>query len=164
MKNKVSVLFVCLGNICRSPLAEEVFRSYVASMGDGDYFVIDSAGTSGYHDGEMPDDRMIRHAKKRGYTLTSRSRRVTFNDFDNFDYIIAMDDSNVSNLKNMATTIEEVRKIRKMTSFCDDIDTDYIPDPYFGGSEGFDYVIDLVEKIVPYLYRYIKENRVVDNE
>lgn len=158
MRKKVSVLFVCLGNICRSPLAEEVFRSYVSSVGDSENFVIDSAGTSGYHDGELPDSRMIEQAKKRGYNLCSRSRRFVYKDFEDFDYIIAMDDSNVANLKNMATTLDEVSKIKKMTSFCNDLDIDYIPDPYFGGSEGFKYVIDLVEKIVPHLYIHIKTN------
>lgn len=158
MKVKISVLFVCLGNICRSPLAEEVFRRHVESMGDSDLFNIDSAGTSGYHDGELPDRRMIDNARKRGYELTHRSRRVMYKDFEDFDYIIAMDDSNVDNLKKMAATLDEVRKISKITSFCSTLSIDYIPDPYFGGSEGFNYVIDLVEEIVPYLYRHIKES------
>lgn len=143
---KVKILFVCLGNICRSPSAEAVFTALVEKRGLNDKFVIDSAGTSAYHEGEPADRRMQKHADKRGYALTSISRKFDpAADFDNFDLIVAMDDQNYYDLKDMARTIEDENKIVKMTDYSGRYDHDHVPDPYFGGEEGFELVLDLLE-------------------
>lgn len=143
---KKKVLFVCLGNICRSPAAEGVFTNKVKERGLEYAFEIDSAGTAGYHAGEPADKRMQQHALKRGYNLTSISRK--FNpavDFDKFDWVVAMDNENVSNLKRMARGPEDVAKISKMTDFRKIWNYTEIPDPYYGGYEGFELVLDLLE-------------------
>ncbi len=139
------VLFVCLGNICRSPMAEGVFRKLVAEKGLEKSFHIDSAGTSGYHQGELPDARMRMHASRRGYHLTSLSRRVQPEDLEEFDWIIAMDDHNVERLHGMARSPEQAAKIKKMTEFSRRFEAKEIPDPYYGGDSGFEHVIDLLE-------------------
>lgn len=144
--NKQRILFVCLGNICRSPSAEAVFTGLVKKAGLLDKIEIDSAGTSGFHAGEPADKRMQTHAIKRGYNLTSLSRPVDkANDFDDFDMIIGMDDSNMDNLHQMAPTLESTEKLYKMTDFCSEFDYDHVPDPYYGGAEGFELVLDLLE-------------------
>ena len=143
---KKKILFVCLGNICRSPAAEGVFRQLVKERGLEYAFEIDSAGTAGYHAGEPADRRMQQHARKRGINLTSISRK--FNpavDFDKFDWVVAMDNENVSNLKRMARSPEDVAKISKMTDFSKTGNYTEIPDPYYGGSDGFELVLDLLE-------------------
>ncbi len=140
------VLFVCLGNICRSPSAEAVFKGIVRKEGLADEFEIDSAGTLGWHAGEPADPRMQLHAIKRGYKLTSLSRQFNPDtDFDYFDYIIGMDDSNISNLRSMARTEDDLGKIYKMTDFSREFAFDEIPDPYYGGDAGFELVLDLLE-------------------
>ena len=145
-KEKVRVLFVCLGNICRSPAAEGVLKAIVEKEGDGDRWVIDSAGTGGWHVGEQPDKRMRIHARQRGIELNHRCRKVTAGDFDDFDLIIPMDSSNEINLRRMAPTLEAARKIVPMATFIDDrFNYDHVPDPYYEGSEGFELVLDLLE-------------------
>ncbi|HMM12383.1 MAG TPA: low molecular weight protein-tyrosine-phosphatase [Bacteroidales bacterium] len=138
------VLFVCLGNICRSPAAEGIFRRIARERGL--IVDVDSAGTSGWHEGEPADSRMRRAARHRGYDLTSISRPVRRSDFDRFDMLVAMDDSNYDNLREMAMTKEEEDKIVRMADFLDRKDYDHIPDPYYGGADGFDLVIDLLEE------------------
>ena len=133
------VLFVCLGNICRSPAAEGVLHSMV-DLGD---FTIDSAGTSGFHQGEPADSRMIEHARKRGLDLTSLSRQFVVNDFDRFDYILVMDDKNLRDVLKMAS-VDQAKKVRKITDFSQKFKYDHIPDPYYGGAKGFDLVLDLL--------------------
>jgi len=143
---KKKVLFVCLGNICRSPSAEAVFTGIVKNKGLSEKFEIDSAGTSGWHQGEPADRRMQSHAIKRGYHLTSLSRKFNSNsDFDYFDYIIGMDDENIRSLKNMARNSNDLKKIHKMTDFRKDWKYDEVPDPYYGGEQGFELVLDLLE-------------------
>lgn len=139
------VLFVCLGNICRSPMAEGVMRRLVEERGLEDDFVIDSAGTSGYHRGDLPDSRMRAHASRRGYHLTHRSRRVQTEDFYDFDLIIGMDDNNIADLQKRAPSTETGKKIRRMTEYNTSFAADHIPDPYYGGDAGFEHVIDLLE-------------------
>jgi len=143
---KKKVLFVCLGNICRSPSAEAVFTGIVKKEGLSGKFEIDSAGTSGWHAGEPADRRMQGHAIKRGYDLTSISRKFNpASDFDHFDLIIGMDDENISALKSMARNSDDTAKIHKMTDFAREWNYSEVPDPYYGGEEGFELVLDLLE-------------------
>lgn len=142
---KEKVLFICMGNICRSPAAEEIFRQVVKKRGLEDKFYIDSAGTHGYHEGELPDARMRDHAYRRGYKLTSRSRPVESEDFWEFDHIIYMDDDNRRSLERKAPDVESTRKLRRMTDFTTRHDIDHVPDPYYGGAKGFEMVLDILE-------------------
>jgi protein-tyrosine phosphatase len=139
------ILFVCLGNICRSPMAEGVFRKLVAEAGRMHEFTIDSAGTSGYHQGTLPDARMRAHASRRGYNLTHLSRRVQPEDLELFDLVIGMDNHNIEKLHGMTRNHEQAAKIKKMTDYCRHHPEAEIPDPYYGGDAGFEHVIDLLE-------------------
>lgn len=146
MSKKHSILFVCLGNICRSPAAEGIFLSIVKEEGREAEFDIDSAGLYGGHAGQLPDPRMRAHAARRGYNLTHRSRQVRESDFDNFDIIIGMDDRNIDALRRLAPTIEDEKKVMRMSDFCRRYTwADYIPDPYYDGADGFEKVLDLLE-------------------
>lgn len=143
---KPRVLFVCLGNICRSPAAEGVLRSVIEEHGDSARWTVDSAGTYGGHAGDLPDHRMRVHARRRGYELTHRARQFRTSDFDNFDLIITMDASNERTLKSMAPTIEDEAKVVPMIRFVKMATRyDHVPDPYYEGSEGFELVLDLLE-------------------
>ncbi len=139
------ILFVCLGNICRSSSAEGVMLHLLKERGLEDEFVIDSAGILAYHQGELPDSRMRAHAKRRGYDLVHRSRPVRSHDFENFDLIIGMDDRNIADLNELAPSVEDMKKIHRMTEYCTRHTDDYVPDPYYGGAEGFEHVLDLLE-------------------
>lgn len=135
-----------MGNICRSPSAEAVFTGITKKEGLFEKFEIDSAGTGGWHAGEPADKRMQKHARKRGYDLTSIARKFDADvDFDRFDLIVAMDDENVLSLKNMARNENDLQKIHKMTDFRKEWSYDEVPDPYYGGDEGFELVLDLLE-------------------
>ena len=152
-KDKRRVLFVCLGNICRSPAAEGVLRSIVHDQGAEDKWLIDSAGTGGWHIGELPDRRMRVHASQRGIELDHRTRQVRPSDFDDFDLIIGMDSNNVHNLRQMAPSLEAARKIVPMAAFIDDsMHFDHVPDPYYEGAEGFELVLDLLQNGCQNLY------------
>lgn len=143
---KKKVLFVCTGNICRSPGAEAIFAEMVRNKGLANKFEIDSAGTTAYHVGEPADKRMRAHAIKRGYNLTGTSRKFNpINDFDQFDMIIAMDNEHIFSLKKRARNDADLQKIHKMTDFRKEWSYDEIPDPYYGGEEGFELVLDLLE-------------------
>lgn len=155
MKGKRRVLFVCLGNICRSPAAEGIFRSIVESEGNED-FLIDSAGTGRYHIGDLPDRRMRLHARDRGLELTHRCRQVRPTDFDDFDLIIGMDSNNVEDLREMAPSPEGEKKVVAMSRFFNpSTSIDYVPDPYYEGSEGFELVLDLLEEGCRNLYNVL---------
>jgi protein-tyrosine phosphatase len=134
-----------MGNICRSPAAEGIMKYKLHEQGLDKFFYIDSAGTHGYHEGELPDSRMRAHAAKRGYNLTSLSRPLKKDDFYTFDYIIGMDDSNISHLSRKAPDEESRRKISRMTDYCQNITADCVPDPYYGGSPGFENVLNILE-------------------
>jgi protein-tyrosine phosphatase len=143
----VSVLFVCLGNICRSPLAEGVFRALVTKSGLEHAFEIDSAGTSGWHDGEPPDARATAVANRRGITLTGTSRRVETADFQRFRHIIAMDGENLRQLRRLARRTAPDADIRLLREFDPRADGERdVPDPWFGGAAGFENVHDMVER------------------
>ncbi len=143
-KEKIAVLFVCMGNICRSPTAEGVFRHYVAEAGLEDLFEIDSAGTHAYHVGEPPDRRAQQAAERRGFTLSHlRARRIAPEDFERFHYIIAMDQDNLLMLHEQADAAQRDR-IRLFLDFGSGPETE-VPDPYYGGATGFERVLDLVE-------------------
>ena len=145
-KNKLKVLFVCLGNICRSPAAQGVMQALIDSRGLSDRFYLDSAGTYGGHAGDLPDSRMRQHARRRGYDLMHRSRQIKGSDFEDFDVIVAMDEGNRRNLSRMAATVDEERKIVMMGRYITKYPHyDYVPDPYYEGAEGFELVLDLLE-------------------
>lgn len=154
----VRVLFVCLGNICRSPAAEGVMRSVVAERGAEDRWVIDSAGTGDYHIGELPDRRMRVHAARRGYELTHRCRQVWEGDFEDFDLIVAMDGQNERNLRRVAPTPEAEVKIVRMGDFVRHLATryDHVPDPYYEGAEGFELVLDMLEDGCRHLFDIVE--------
>lgn len=160
MLNKNRILFVCLGNICRSPAAEGIFKKLVTDNKKENLYTVDSAGTSGYHDGDLPDSRMREHASKRGYALTSRSRKIDLEDFLDFDYIITMDDSNFNNVLRMAPDLESRNKIYRMIDFCSDDKFDHIPDPYYQGADGFELVLDLLEDSCKTLFLKLEENEI----
>ncbi len=142
---KKKILFVCLGNICRSPSAEGIMKKKVKEAGLEKFFEIDSAGIQGYHEGELPDSRMRSHASNRGYDLVSHSRPIKTKDFFYFDLIIGMDDSNIQHLMQKAPDLESQEKIHRMTDYCRKFSHDHIPDPYYGGYNGFELVLDLLE-------------------
>ncbi len=143
-KEKTSVLFVCMGNICRSPTAEGVFRHHVTQAGLSETIVVDSAGTHAYHVGSPPDRRAHAAAERRGISLLDiRARRVSDQDFERFDYIIAMDEDNVAHLKDESPT-EYHSKVRLFLEFSSSGQRE-VPDPYYGGAAGFERVLDLVE-------------------
>lgn len=139
------VLFVCMGNICRSPTAEGIFRQLLQQERLEDRFEVDSAGTHGYHVGEPPDSRTQRAAASRGYDLSQmRARKVAPQDLEYFDLILAMDKSNLDNLRRMCGP-EKHHKLHLFMDFASNYDDDEVPDPYYGLGHGFDLVIDMVE-------------------
>ena len=153
------VLFVCLGNICRSPAAEEIMRKLVEYAGLEDSFVLDSAGLIDYHEGEPADGRMRAHAARRGYRLTHLSRPVKYDDFFDFDVIVGMDDRNISKLRAMAPGLEEEQKVVRMTDYCRLKVVDHVPDPYYGGASGFENVLDILEDACAGLLDALRESR-----
>ena len=141
----VKVLFVCLGNICRSPTAESVFRKLVREHGLEDRIQIDSAGTHAYHVGEPPDERAREAALRRGIDMSDlRGRQVEEDDFHVFDYVLAMDRANESNLKILCPPGYET-KLRLFMSYAENWKENEVPDPYYGGDAGFERVLDMIE-------------------
>jgi len=148
-----------MGNICRSPAAEGVMQKMILDQQLAEKIYVDSAGTIGYHAGEKADARMIKHAKKRGYDLLSISRQFDPScDFTEFDFIIAMDNKNLADLKAMDESGQYAHKIYKMTDFCEKMKVDIVPDPYYGGDQGFETVLDIVEDGCQGLLKKINEN------
>lgn len=142
-----SVLFVCMGNICRSPAAEGLFRSLVEDRGLEDRIEIDSAGTIAHHAGERPDRRMREAASRRGYELDGAARAVRREDFDRFDLVVAMDGQNQVDLLDLATP--EGGQLRLLSDFLPPGSARDVPDPYYGGTRGFELVLDMIEEACP---------------
>lgn len=142
---KIKILFVCMGNICRSPTAEGVFRHQVAQAFQTDNIIIDSAGTHAYHVGSLPDRRAQQVALRRGYDLSSlRGRQVGPEDFHKFDYILAMDSENLANLLKICPP-QEKHKLKLFMEFSGGYSQRDVPDPYYGGNQGFENVLNMVE-------------------
>lgn len=140
------LLFVCLGNICRSPAGENTMRHLVAERGLSDRFEIDSAGTAGWHTGNPPDSRMSSAARARGLPTGGRARQVRPEDFETFDWIFAMDRSNQADLFGVRERCRQPKaKLVLFCDFCTEHDETEVPDPYYGGPEGFEKVLDLLE-------------------
>ena len=146
-----SVLFVCMGNICRSPAAEGVFRKAAAVAGRAAEFEIDSAGTHGYHVGHPPDPRMRAAAEARGYRLDRTARRLETADFQRFDLIVAMDDDNFQHIEEMSPG--SGARIVRMCDYCESQQATEVPDPYYGGAAGFERVLDILEDACANLLR-----------
>lgn len=138
------VLFVCLGNICRSPAAENIMNYLISQAGLNDRFSCDSAGTSSYHIGAPPDARMSSAAQKRGIKLVGKARRFEVSDFTEFDLIIAMDRDNYRDILSLDTEGKYHDKVKLMSDFAVNTQFKDVPDPYYGGQRGFDRVIDLL--------------------
>ena len=156
MDEPVKVLFVCMGNICRSPAAEGVFIEYVRRAGHETLIRIDSAGTLDYHAGSLPDERMRDVAATRGYNLQSRARQVRSEDIDSFDLVLAMDHKNLYDLVSLADQPRE--HVRLLGSYLPDIlrqgTAPEVPDPYYGGMAGFELVLDMIESACPALLEH----------
>ncbi len=159
---KLSILFVCMGNICRSPTAEAVFTTIInnSDLNEANIF-IDSAGTTGYHEGERSDPRSVQAGKNRSYDLSKiRARQVSDKDFERFDWLIAMDSENLRNLTNQADNSNQSKhkdKIKLFLDFSSQSKYSEVPDPYYGGANGFKFVLDLPEDASQGLLKTISE-------
>lgn len=153
----IKILFVCMGNICRSPAAEGVMKALVNQNGFKSKFFIDSAGTIDYHEGELPDPRMIEAASERGYDLDHKARQIKNSDLENFDYIITMDDDVHKSVLRLDPQKKYHHKIFKMTDFLTSLKSDEVPDPYYGTSKDFDYVLDLLEDASKGLLNFVQK-------
>jgi protein-tyrosine phosphatase len=145
MSDPHRVLFVCLGNICRSPAAEGVFLHQLERAGLGDRFLVDSAGTGGWHSGEPADRRMRQAATARGITLISRARQITIDDLHDFDHILTMDGDNLRAVQALGRGRKHRARIEPLTTYCRRHQRPDVPDPYYGGADGFEQVLDLLE-------------------
>ena len=154
MKKKVNVLFVCLGNICRSPLAEAIFKHKIKEKGLDDLIVSDSCGTSNYHIGSQPDPRTIANATKNGIVINHCGRQFSEDDFEKFDFILAMDNSNYRNILNLPGSERFRDKVSLMREF-DPLEKGEVPDPYFGGEEGFQHVFEILNRTLENFINYL---------
>lgn len=155
--NKVGVIFICMGNICRSPTAEAVFRNYVEKAGLLENIHIDSAGTHNYHIGDPPDARTQHAARRRGYDMsTLRGRQVEAEDFLRFDYVLAMDEANLANLMQLRPS-DAQSHLGLFLEFAERHREREVPDPYFGGADGFERVLDMVEDAANGLLQHIRQ-------
>lgn len=151
------VLFICMGNICRSPTAEGVFRQMADEAGLTPHVVIDSAGTHNYHPGSPPDQRSQQHAAHRGYDLaTIRARQLEDPDFEKFHLLLVMDWDNLA-LTEQRCPPQHASKLRRMTEFCLEHDVTEVPDPYYGGDAGFEHVLDLIEDASRGLLKHVQQ-------
>ncbi len=153
------LLFVCLGNICRSPAAEGVMRTLVQAEGLTGSITIQSAGTAGWHVGKLPDQRMRNAAQNRGHGLNSRARQLTSHGLRDLDLILVMDRANLSDARALDQESKFAGKIRLFCEFCTDHEEKEVPDPYYGGEQGFEHVLDLLEDGCRGVLRHIRELR-----
>lgn len=142
---EMSVLFVCAGNICRSPAAEGVFKELLRQHGLDQRVAVDSAGTDAYHQGESPDSRMAAAAAARGYTLEGKARRIRLEDLDRFDFVLTMDEANHSDVLALPSAEYFPEKVQPLMSYSREFTVRDVPDPYYGGRNSFERVLDLVE-------------------
>ena len=141
----MKLLFVCLGNICRSPAAENIMNAQIKRAGLGAEIICDSAGTSSYHGGDTPDRRMTESLKKRGYVVQGRARQFFPEDFEQFDLILAMDRDNYRNILAQDRQGKYKNKVKMICDYAQNHPDQEVPDPYYGGQAGFEHVIDLLE-------------------
>lgn len=152
------VLFVCMGNICRSPAAEIIFRKLVDDAGLTNHIEVDSAGTINYHSGSPPDRRMAETLRKRGYTITGEARQIRAADLSRFDFILTMDETNLDEVRHLDPSGTHHDKILPMVRFATSHDDLRVPDPYYGGQHGFDHVANLLEDACVGFLGFLKRN------
>ena len=150
-----SILFVCLGNICRSPTGEAVMQHFLQQQEAEDQLRVDSAGTIGYHTGNPADSRMQAAGEKRGYSFHSRSRKITPEDLETFDIVIAMDRDNFRDIQDVHPA--PVAEVKLLSDFLDDSWPLDVPDPYYGGDQGFETVLDMIEAAVEPIFLYLSK-------
>jgi len=158
MEGKTNVLFVCLGNICRSPLAEGIFKQKVLEKGLSDQFTADSCGTSSYHIGDQPDSRTRQNASEHGIKLFHQARQISLDDLKNFDFLLVMDKKNLEDVLFLDPEGKYSDKIRLVRSFEKGADDLNVPDPYFGGEEGFENVFHILDRSLEGLLDYLVES------
>lgn len=159
-KIKTRLLFVCLGNICRSPAAEGVMKKVLADRGMDAHFEVDSAGIGNWHEGELPDSRMRKCGAHRGYSLDSRARQFATADFKDFDYIFVMDNDNWKMLSQKTNNRNDMAKVKMLVDYADNHpQAKLIPDPYYGGEKDFEYALDLIEDAASGLANRLMEGR-----
>jgi protein-tyrosine phosphatase len=155
---KVRVLFVCLGNICRSPLAEAIFNHKIQQNGLAVHFEVDSCGTGNYHIGEQPDPRTVASARKHGVAIDHCCRQLTPSDLEYFDFVLAMDRSNLNNIMRLPNSETFSSKIMLMRDFDPHEKGAEVPDPYFGGEEGFQQVFNILDRTLDHFISHVKRS------
>jgi protein-tyrosine phosphatase len=157
---RIKVLFVCLGNICRSPLAEALFSDKVKRKGLHVHIEADSCGTSNYHIGDLPDERTRANAQENGIHISHRGRQISSHDLEQFDFILAMDRSNHTNILRLPNADRHKHKVKLMREFDPEGDHDEVPDPYYGGQRGFQEVFEILDRSTEQLLAYLEQHHI----